>query len=236
MNELTMAEKEKMLTNPNKSSRGLENLTDSSEIIIPRAKKIEAMSPEMQDADLLAKGIRPGVIINNITKEILSEKFVPIKYYKRFIRFNANKEGDRGWVDGHEPRGVIYQTRDVNDFRLVEDTKWDGDLPPLTTTYHCFLSLFEGQTTPIELSFGGTNFKAGKTLLSLAALLGGDLFSKQYKLTTKKHDKPAVYFTLEVSLIGKAPESEYLMAEQMYQRFSNISEIQIHEDEPGSNG
>lgn len=225
------------LANQNSKPRGLENSTDRSDLIIPRAKKIEAMSPEMSDPELLKTGIHPGVIINSITKEVLPEKFIPISYFKQWIRFNANKEGDRGWVSGYGPRDIVYNTQDKNDIRLSTDAVWDGDLPPVTTTFLCFLALFEGQDIPVVLSFGGTNFKTGKTLLSLATFKGGDLFSNKYKLTTKKKtNEMGSWFIFDVAYAGKADGIEYEKAEGLYQSFKP-EEAKIHdEQEPGSEG
>lgn len=218
--------------------RGLENSTEMKDLIIPRAKKIEAMSPEMQDTELLKSGVHPGVIINSITKEILPEKFIPVSYFKQWIRFNANKEGDRGWVDGYGPRDVIYNTQDKDDIRLAADAVWDGDLPPVTTTFLCFLALFEGEECPVIVSFGGTNFKTGKVLLSLATFKGGDLFSNKYKLTTKKKtNERGSYYVFDVSYCGKAESDEYAKAETIYQSF-RPQEAKIHDDnfEPVSEG
>ena len=219
------------------SPRGLENSTDRSDLIIPRAKKIEAMSPEMQDTELLKAGVHPGVIINSITKEILPTTFVPVSYFKQWIRFNANKEGDRGWVPGYGPRDVIYNTQNKDDIRLSTDAIWDGDLPPVTTTFLCFLALFEGQDVPVVISFGGTNFKTGKTLLSLATFKGGDLFSNKYKLTTKKKsNEMGSWFVYDVAFAGKVDGEEYSKAEAMYEAFKP-AEAKIHdENEPGSDG
>lgn len=236
MNDLTQQSAKEIFQTP-KAPRGLEQSTDRNDLIIPRAKKIEAMSPEMTDTDLLKAGIHPGVIVNSITKEILPETFIPVTFFKQWIRFNANKPGDRGWVDGYGPRDVIYNTMDKTDVRLSTDAVWDGDLPPVTTTFLCFLALFEGQDTPVIISFGGGNFKTGKTLLSLATFKGGDLFSNKYKLKTKpeKNDKGS-WFKLEVAFAGKATTEEYQKAESMYESFKP-QEANIHsEEEPGSQG
>jgi len=228
---------EKHLAGQTSKPRGLENSTDRNDLIIPRAKKIEAMSPEMQDPELLKAGIHPGVIINSVTKEILPQQFIPVSYFKQWIRFNANKEGERGWVDGYGARDVIYNTQDKNDVRLIEDAVWDGDKPPVATTFLCFLALFENQDVPTVISFGGTNFKTGKTLLSLATFKGGDLFSNKYKLTTKKkQNEMGTWYTFDVSFVGKATGEEYSKAEMMWQNF-RPQEANIHSDqEPGSEG
>jgi hypothetical protein len=213
-----------------KSSRGLENRTDQSDLILPRAKKIEAMSPEMQDEELTKAGIIPGKIINSITKEVLPEKFIPVLFFKTWIRFNANKEGDRGWVSGFGPRDVIYISNDHNDDRVKAESVWEGDQPPLATTFLNFLSIFEGQDSPVVVSFGGTNYKAGKMLLSLATFKGGDLFSNKYRLTTKKRSNDmGTWFVLDASYVEKATEDEYKLAEGLYESFRSKS-VKVHEE------
>jgi len=211
--------------------RGLEGATDRNDLILPRAKKIEQMSPEMQDTALLKAGVCPGVIINSITKEILPEKFTPVVFFKNWIRFNPNKNTDRGWVDGFGPRDVVYITNDKNDPRLAVDAVWEGDAPPVTTTFLNFLSLFEGQSVPVIVSFGGTNFKSGKTLLSLATFKGGDLFSNKYRLYTKEcvngNDS---WYTLQVAFFEKVQAEEVARCESLYESFK-VKTVQVHTEE-----
>lgn len=214
-----------------KAPRGLENQTDHSDLILPRAKKIEAMSPEMQDEACVKSGVMPGKIINSITKEILPEKFVPVFFFKQFIRFNANKMGERGWVDGFGPRDIVYMTQDSKDPRVLKDAQWEGDLPPLAMTFLNFLSVFEGQEMPIIVSFGGTNFRAGRELLSLAKFKGGDLFSSKYRLTTKRVDgEKGSYFVLKVGFDSQATGREREIAENLYNSFA-AKEVKVHEAE-----
>ena len=227
MNDLT-ANQNKQLASLTGQARGLEQATDRNDLILPRAKKIEQMSPEMQDPELLKGGIHPGVIINSITKEILPEKFIPVIFFKQWIRFNANKESDRGWVSGFGPRDIVYITQDKSDARLATDGVWDGDLPPLATTFLNFICLFDGYDVPIITSFGGTNFKSGKTLLSLATFKGGDLFSNKYRMTTKKRQNDmGHWFTLEVAFDSKVSGGEYAKCEQLYESFK-IKNVQVH--------
>jgi hypothetical protein len=219
------------VTEAKAAPRGLENRTDQSDLILPRAKKIEAMSPEMQDEACIKSGVMPGKIINSITKEVLPEKFVPVLFFKNWIRWNANKMGERGWVDGFGPRDIIYMTQDKNDPRLIEDTKWNEDMPPLATTYFNFLSIFEGQEVPVIVTFGGTNARAGRELLSLATFKGGDLFSNKYRLTTKKVDgDKGTYYVLKVAFAEGATGEEYQLADTLYQSFAS-KEVKVHTEE-----
>jgi len=213
------------------TARGLEQATDRNDLILPRAKKIELMSPEMKDPVLIKTGICPGVIINSITKEILPEKFTPVVFFKNWIRFNPNKNTDRGWVDGFGPRDVVYITNDKNDPRLAVDAVWEGDAPPVTTTFLNFLCLFEGQNVPVIVSFGGTNFKSGKTLLSLATFKGGDLFSNKYKLVTnKRQNNMGTWYTLDVSFAEKVSGEEFARCESLYESFK-VKTVQVHTEE-----
>jgi hypothetical protein len=230
MSELIKAQDTSVSTQV-KAPRGLENRTDQSDLILPRAKKIEAMSPEMQDEACVKSGVMPGKIINSITKEVLPEKFVPILFFKNWIRWNANKIGERGWVDGFGPRDIVYMTQDPKDARLVKDAAWDGDIPPVTTTYFNFLSIFEGQQMPVIVTFGGTNGRAGKELLSLATFKGGDLFSNKYRLTTKKVDgDKGTYFVFKVGYAEPANGAEYQIGENLYTSFVT-KEVKVHTED-----
>lgn len=230
MSDIVKSQDTTVSTHVNKG-RGLENQTDNSDLILPRAKKIEAMSPEMQDEACVKSGVMPGKIINSITKEILPEKFVPILFFKNWIRWNANKMGERGWVDGFGPRDIVYMTQDKNDPRLVKDAHWEGDIPPVTTTYFNFLSIFEGQEMPVIVTFGGTNARAGKELLSLAKFKGGDLFSTKYRLGTKKVDgDKGTYFVFKVGYDSKSTGEEYAIAENLYSSFA-AKEVKMHTEE-----
>lgn len=226
-----LIKKEETALSTETAHKGFEAGVDRTDLIIPRAKKIEAMSPEMKDPDLIKAGIMPGKIINSITKEVLPERFIPIIYFKQWIRWNANKIGDRGWVDGFGPRDIVYITQDPKDPRVAADGVWDGDLPPLAMPYINFLSIFEGQSVPVVVSFGGTNYRAGKTLLSLATFKGGNLFSNKYKLKTieAKNDKGS-WYTLSVSFSENATQEETATAERLWESFRH-KEVKVHSEE-----
>lgn len=98
-----------------------------------------------------------GTILNSVTKEVIeSHKFVPIGVaWKQYIRFGANR-GDP----------IVYNTRDraaVPD----ADTKWQEKTPPVCTVFRNFVVLFEGEETPVCLSFKSSDKiqnNAGKSL------------------------------------------------------------------------
>jgi len=50
----------------------------SDELIIPRAKLLQALSPEIVEG---MEGLKPGMIISNLTKEALPAKFSPFFFF-----------------------------------------------------------------------------------------------------------------------------------------------------------
>lgn len=74
---------------------------------------------------------------------------------------------------------------------------------------------------PIILGFAKTSYKTGKNLLSLAKFVGGDMFSRQYKLSTKLvNGKEGEYFVLEVAAAGMVSNEMYHAAEGMWNDYA----------------
>lgn len=213
MTDIIKTEKQELT---NTEPRGFEQ-TGSEDLIIPRAKKLEQNSPEVIEE---GSELKSGQIINSITKEILPEIFTPIIATKSWIRFNPRKKEERGFDPSFGPGDMIYKTTNPNDPRLKEDSKWEGDNPPLATAFLNFLSVFEGSDFPVVVSFCNTSYKAGKTLLSIAKFAGGDIFSKSYKLTTKRvQNDQGVYHLLNVQMAKNTDEETLSKCIAIYNSF-----------------
>ena len=216
------------------AGRGFEEPVEQEDLVIPRAKLVQPTSAEATDPNSTLRG---GAIINSLTKEVLNAKFVPLFYYKEYLRFNARKPDQPGWDAAFAPGKLMWRTRDANDPR-VEQCKFgpDGETPIAITTLN-FFSLFEGSPMPLILSFGKTSYGAGKSLLSLARFRGGDMFSRQYKLSVlpMKNDK-GDFFTLKVDPAGDCDADTFKMAESYFAQFGmNREALKTHvEDEVGA--
>lgn len=209
-----------------KKPRGFEEETDRSDLLIPRAKKLEQMSPEVSDGDMKA-----GQIINSVTGEELPEKFIPIFFFKQWIRFNPRDSKSPDYNSEFGPGDIVWRSSDPNDPRVQEEGRWIGDQPPKATAFLNFFSLFEGQEMPIIVSFCNTSYKAGKTLLSLAKFTGGDMFGKKYSLTTKKTQNDlGTFYVMNVKLAGLPTDEEFKKAETFYDSFRG-KDIQVHAEE-----
>ena len=200
------------------------------DLIMPRAKLLQALSPEIQDG---GEGLSQGNIINSITQEKLPEEFIPIFAFKNYARFNPRKKEDPNFNSEFAPGELIWKSSDPEDFRVQAETVFgpNGETP-LAVTFLNFFSYFPGANTPLVVSFSKTSYKAGKQLLSMAKWAGGDMFSRKYKLTTHKESNDSgTYFVLRVAVLGENTEHS-ATCEKLWTDFSfKAQNIQVHMDE-----
>ena len=213
-----------------KQGRGFEGGVDREDLILPRAVLLQALSPQIGEVD----GLKAGMVINNITNEVLPEKFIPIFRYVEFLKFNPRDSKSPEYDPAFEPGALIWRTNDPADPRTVECRfSEDGSKPTAIKTMN-FLCYFPYVPMPVVLSFSKTSYKAGKKLISLAQFSGGDMFSKIYALKVKQADKDGIkYYILDVAPIGKANKEDFAIAEAWYEQFRG-KEIKTHEE--GSQG
>ena len=211
--------------------RGFEAGVDKEDLIIPRAKLIQALSPEMTEG---LDGVKVGSIINSLTKEILPQEFIPIFMFKNFIRFNPRSKDDPNFNPAFEAGAVIWKSSDSEDPKVLEETKFGANgEKPLATTFLNFFAFFSGYTMPVVVSFSKTSYKTGKQLLSLAKFSGGDMFSRKYRLGSQvETNHIASYAVLKVTSAGAASPEEQKFCEGLWNDFSaKAKDIQVHEEE-----
>jgi hypothetical protein len=208
--------------------RGFEGGVAQEDLVIPRAKLLQALSPEVQE-----NGMKQGLIINSLTKEVLPEKFIPIFSYKNYMRFNPRDKKSPNYNQNFEPGDVIWQSTDPEDPKVQAETAWgENGERPLATTFLNFFSYFPGVPMPLIISFKDTSYKAGKQLLSLCKFCGGDMFSREYKLTAKlEANNIAAYYVLSVAPVGPTAKENFTICEKWWSDFSmKRDKIQTHLD------
>ena len=213
-----------------KEKRGFEGGVSQEDLILPRATLIQPLSPEMQEE---LEGVRPGVIINSLTKKTLPAEFIPIFLFKNWVRFNPRNSDDPGYVSIVEPGKMIWRSSDPNDPRVIAESKFGSNgEQPLATSFLNFFSFFPGEDMPIILSFSKTSFKTGKQLLSLSKFATGDMFSRKYKLGSKLvQNAKGSYHIFTVTPAGKVDDESFKVCETFWKDFSPKSSAIIVHDE-----
>lgn len=216
------------LMNPAKEQRGFEAGVDQEDLIIPRAKLIQALSPEMQEG---IEGVKVGTIINSLTKEVLPNEFIPIFSFKNYIRFNPRSKDDPNFDSDFEPGAIIWRSTDVSDPHVLEQTKFgpNGE-KPVAVTFLNFFSYFPGVAMPVIVSFSKTSYRTGKQLLSLGKFCGGDMFSRKYRLSSQMETNDVgTYAVLKIAPAGDASTEEFAISERLWNDFAaKAKDIQVH--------
>jgi len=191
-----------------KAPRGIDAAVTQEDLILPRLELTQALSPSVVTGDA-----KPGVLLNSVDKSELGDEvtIIPIILRKNFIR----------WVPRSEGGGMLWRSDDPNDPRVIEETKFgpNGE-KPLATAYLNYLCLIEGEEMPIVVSFSNTSYTAGRRLLTMAKMNGGDLFSRTYKISAKtRTNNKGTFFVLGVEEGGLAKKADYERAERIYNAF-----------------
>jgi hypothetical protein len=208
-------------------SRGFENF-GTDDLIIPYAKLMQPLSPELDDME----DVKAGQILNSMSQENYGTEltFIPLIFQKKRIKWIPREEG--GGIECQSPNGRYPTIGKMHSHlcRECEYSRWTEKNPPECIEFLDFLSLTESGDI-ITVSFARTSFKAGKQLVNTARFSGGDLFSKKYTLFTKKekNDK-GTYFVYSVKPAGLVSEDEYEAAEKFY-NYLKITEYTIHTEE-----
>jgi hypothetical protein len=228
MSQEIVKTQEGSLMQADKEQRGFESGVDQQDLIIPRAKLIQALSPEMQEG---LPGIKIGSIINSLTKETLPEEFIPIFSFKNYIRFNPRSKDDPNFDSDFEPGAIIWRSADPNDPQVQAQTKFgpNGE-KPVATTFLNFFSYFPGVPMPVIVSFAKTSYRTGKQLLSLGKFRGGDMFSRKYRLTSQMESNDiGTYAVLRVAPVGDAAPEDFAVCERLWKDFAaKAKDIQVH--------
>jgi hypothetical protein len=193
-----------------KAPRGIDSNITQDDLILPRLELTQALSPSVVTGDA-----KPGVLLNSVDKSEFGKEMsiIPVILRKHYIR----------WIPRNEGGGMLWKSDNPADPRVIEETKFgpNGE-KPLATAYLNFLCLVEGQEMPIVVSFSNTSYTAGRRLLTMAKMQGGDLFSRSYKLSAKpKTNNKGTFFVLEVGEGQLTTKEDYARAERLYNAFAS---------------
>lgn len=220
----------------NSTPMGFED-EESGDVIIPRVKVIQTLSPERKD-----KIAEEGDIINSLTKEKLNGKvFIPV------FKFNNNV----WWKDRSEGGGIQCMARDgrvgsLSDGTTImcaqcrrcefDNSKQGKEALPTCTKYINFFGFFEGERMPIILSFSKTCYNEGKKLYSLAKVTMQNMWNFGYKLNEKMMAKGGnEWFVPVMTAAGPTSEDDREFAHQLFLAYRyKMADVAYDMDDQGS--
>lgn len=210
---------------------------EAGDLIIPRVKVIQTLSPERKE-----KIAEEGDIINSLTKEKLNGKtFIPI------FKFNNHV----WWKDRSEGGGIQCMSRDgrlgtmsdgtqimCSQCRRCEfnNSKQGKEALPTCTKYINFFGFFAGERMPIILSFSKTSYNEGKKLYSLAKVTMANMWNYGYKLSEKLMAKGNNEWYIPVMTpVGPTTDEDRAYALEMYKSFrNNLQNMNYDMDDSGA--
>lgn len=236
MTDLIKKENQAVMDASNDIPLGFED-DNEGDMIIPRVKVVNALSPERKD-----KLADEGDIINSLTVEKLNGKvFIPV------FKFNSNIE----WKDRTEGGGIHCYAKDGkrgfesdgtskmcamcrrNEF---DNSKVGREAIPKCTKYINFFGFIQGERMPIILSFAKTNYQEGRKLYSLARVSMQNMWNHGYTLESKLMAKAGnEWYNITVASAGPTSEEDRQFGMDLYKTFRN-SDLVYDLDDSNANG
>lgn len=203
---------------------GFEDEVDG-DMIIPRIKVINALSPECKD-----RTANEGDIINSLTKTKLNEKtFIPVFKFSSNILWKPRNEGGGILCQARDGKNAT-QTDGVNLLCNVcrknefDNTKTGRESYPTCTKYINFFGFIVGEPIPIILSFAKTNYNEGKKMYSLAKVTMQNMWNHGYTLSSKKLAKNGnEWYNINVAAAGKSTPEDQQFGINLYKQFRNAA-------------
>lgn len=234
MTDLIKKENQAMMDSMNEAPLGFED-DNEGDMIIPRIKVVNALSPERKD-----KLADEGDIINSLTADKLNGKvFVPVFKFNSNIEWKPRtdgggifchaRDGKRGYeTDGHSKMCLQCKR---NEF---DNTKTGRDAIPKCTKYINFFGFIKGEKMPIILSFSKTNYNEGRKLYSLARVSMQNMWNHGYKLESKLMAKSGnEWYNVVVAADGVTSDDDRMFGMELFKTF-RTSELMYDMDDTGT--
>lgn len=206
------------------------------DVIIPRLKVINAMSPERQEGKA-----EEGSIINSLTMEPIAPtaKFVPIKMYYSCIRWNPDRQADPrifcrsfdGKIGENEDGTLACSTCGRNKF---DNSKSGKAAQPECTNYINFMGFLDDNPMPVVLSFSRTNYNEGKKLLSIARSMRAAIWNYAYTIGSVKVAKDRnQWFNIQVQMAGETTPEQRALAFELFKAYEH-AQLKVDYEDAGS--
>lgn len=209
---------------------------DSADVVIPRIKVINALSPERLDGEA-----EEGWIINSLTKERVEElHFVPIKQYYSCIKWNPERDEDpRMFCRSADGRvgitadGATLLCKQCGCDKF-DNTKQGKAAQPTCTRYLNFLGFFVENPALVILSFARTNYNEGRKMLSISKSMRSAIWAYSYVVSSRQVTKDRnKWYIMVPQMSGKTDEATQRLAFELFKSV-NVSDIKADYDDSGA--
>ena len=207
---------------------------DAEDLLIPRIKVAQALSPEVKDGS-----VKIGDIFNSLTADVLTDKvFVPVCKFNNNVYWRDRADGGGiicraadGKVGYYEDGSMLYcsQCRKCE----FDNTKQGRAAIPVCTKYINFLGFFADEYMPIILSFSKTNMAEGKKMYSMAKVTRQNIWNFGYTLASvERHKNGNDWFVIDPRNAGPTSEETRVIARELFDQFaSSVTSIRYDMDE-----
>lgn len=195
---------------------------NADDLIIPRIKIMQALSPEVQDGKA-----KIGDIVNSLTLERLNDKvFIPVCKFNNNVYWRDRSEGGGiicraadakvgTWEDGHTELCSVCRRCEF------DNSKQGREAIPTCTKYINFLGFFADDLMPIILSFSKTNMAEGKKMYSMAKVTRQNIWNFGYTLISKERAKNANrWYIIDPVSAGPTSEELRIVGMELYKQFA----------------
>ncbi len=195
-------------------ARGSEDVR-ASDMVLPRLEIVQATSPIKEDNP----DIREGELFNSVTSEVYSDLiyFVPVYFRTEFLVWKDQDEGG-----GFFGAFMTQDEANVRKQQLVEDGENPEFIEVVDTPVQYGMKITpDGATEQLVISMSKSKAKVSRKWNSIIQLVGGDRFSRVYKVTTftDENRQGKKFKNFVVQPAGFTPEAAYRKAEELYAVF-----------------
>ena len=209
---------------------GLEGF-ESDMLIVPRLKIVQQMSVEVTEL-----GIRPGTLVNSLTKEELAGpaepvEIVPLMISRSRLLFRDMEEG--GGIACSARDGKHGEGEPGGSCKTCPLSQWTDDKPPACTEFiNIPMIPLVGDMQPLVAAFGKTSYKVGKLFANMMVMKRQSPWFFKYEISTKFiEDKKGKYFVYQVKPAGLAPEEMVQTLEESYRLLASTAFVADFDEE-----
>lgn len=211
-------------------SRGNENVR-ASDLVIPRLEVVQALSKVRdRNSPNYIEGAQEGHLYNTVTGDLYGESVLVVPVYFRPMW--------SVWVDRKASKGKTgfrgtFPTQELAANRVASET--EEPLEIVDQFEHYVLVLTDEGIQEAVVTMSKSKAKVSRRWNSLVRMLGGDRFSRVYKMSSvsDQNENGDRFYNVRVDVVGFVTRDVHDRGLELYETLStNIDRVRAHEEDP----